>query len=90
MSNKNAVQLSQTVGLIKVITPGPRGPAGPNGGISAEEVQAILDVPIRINPQVVSANYVIPAGFNANSVGPLRIAEEVTVTVSDTAKWSIT
>lgn len=44
---------------------------------------------IRINPNRVTANFTIPADYNAISVGPLEIADGVVVTVSDNATWRI-
>ena len=86
---QNTVQLSQVIGLVKVISPGPKGPPGPNGGISEQQVQDILNVPIRLNPRTVSRDFLIPADFTANSVGPIEIVDGVTVTMADNSKWSI-
>lgn len=47
------------------------------------------DSPIRLNPRIVAANFTVPSAFNAASVGPLTVAEGVTVTVQDNATWSI-
>lgn len=47
------------------------------------------DSPIRLNPSRVTANFTVPSGYNAASVGPIAIAEGVTVTVQDNATWSI-
>lgn len=41
------------------------------------------------NPRIVSADTILPSGFNATSAGPLEIAEGITVTVSDHSTWSI-
>lgn len=47
------------------------------------------DSPIRLNPRKITANFAIASGYNAASVGPIAIAEGVTVTVGDNATWSI-
>ena len=47
------------------------------------------DSVIRLNPRSVTADLLIPPGFNAGSAGPLVIADRVTVTVSDHSTWSI-
>ena len=47
------------------------------------------DSVIRLNPRAVTADLLIPAGFNAGSTGPLVIADRVTVTVSNHSTWSI-
>lgn len=41
------------------------------------------------NDQTVTANYTIPVGKNAMSTGPITIADGVTVTVSDGARYVI-
>lgn len=50
---------------------------------------ATPDSVIRLNPKTVTADLLIPAGFNASSTGPLVIADRVTVTVSNFSTWSI-
>jgi len=47
------------------------------------------DSVIRLNPRSVTADLLIPPGFNAGSAGPLVIADRVTVTVSNHSTWSI-
>lgn len=47
------------------------------------------DSPIRLNPRRITANFTVPSGSNAASVGPITVADGVTVTVSDNAAWSI-
>jgi len=47
------------------------------------------DSPIRLNPRSITANFTVSAGYNAASVGPIAIAEGITVTVADNATWSI-
>lgn len=45
--------------------------------------------PIRLNPRRVTADFTVPGDSNAASVGPIAMADGVTVTVSDNATWSI-
>lgn len=47
------------------------------------------DSPIRLNPRRITANFTVPSGSNAASVGPIAVADGVVVTVSDNAAWSI-
>jgi hypothetical protein len=42
-----------------------------------------------LNGQTVTVDYTIPTGFNASTVGPLTIAEGITVTVPDNSNWVI-
>lgn len=56
--------------------------AGGGGG-------ADIDSPIQLNINTVSANYVIPDGYNGVSAGPITIASGVTVTVPSGSAWSI-
>lgn len=41
------------------------------------------------NAQTISANYTVPVSTNTMSIGPITIADGVTVTVSDGSSWSI-
>jgi hypothetical protein len=47
------------------------------------------DSPIRLNPRRITANFTVPSDSNAASVGPITIADGVTVTVADGATWSV-
>jgi hypothetical protein len=47
------------------------------------------DSPIRLNPRHITANFTVPAAYNAASVGPISISDGSTVTVADNATWSI-
>ena len=47
------------------------------------------DSPIRLNPRRITTALNIASGYNAESVGPITIAEGITVTVSDNATWSV-
>jgi uncharacterized protein (DUF2147 family) len=59
--------------------------------VYASQAQATNpDTPIRLNPSRVSANFTVPAGYNAISAGPITIDDGVTVTVSNFSNWSIT
>ena len=44
---------------------------------------------VKLNPRIVTSNLTIASTYNASSVGPITIAEGITVTVSDNATWSI-
>lgn len=58
--------------------------------VSASLAQATNpDSPIRLNPRKITADFTVGSAYNAASVGPIAIAEGVTVTVSDNATWSI-
>jgi hypothetical protein len=45
--------------------------------------------PIQMNPNTIRAPVTVPAGYNATSAGPITIADGTTVTVENTAVWSI-
>lgn len=47
------------------------------------------DSPVRLNPRNITANLTIPSAYNAASVGPITVADGITVTVQDNATWSI-
>ena len=47
------------------------------------------DAPVRLNPRRITTALNIASGYNAESVGPITIAEGITVTVSDNATWSV-
>ena len=42
-----------------------------------------------LNGQTITANYTIPVGYNAGSVGPITIANTATVTISANSIWAI-
>ena len=44
---------------------------------------------VKLNPRIVTSNLTIASTYNAASVGPITVAEGITVTVSDNATWSI-
>lgn len=44
---------------------------------------------IRINSNIITENCTITMGYNASSAGPLKIANNVVVTVSNTSTWTI-
>jgi hypothetical protein len=48
-----------------------------------------LGVPIIENPTTVSYSYAITTGTNAQSAGPITVADGVVVTVSDGSVWTI-
>ena len=45
--------------------------------------------PVRMHPSTITENLTIPAGYNASSIGPLGIADGVTVNLDDNSNWSI-
>ena len=47
------------------------------------------DQVFHLNDQVVSTNYTIPNDKNAMSAGPIEISNNVTVTVSNNAVWTV-
>lgn len=63
--------------------------AGALGAQSAVEAAGV-NPPIRLNPNVIAADFTVPANYNALSVGPMRIADGVTVSISTGSTWSIT
>ena len=65
--------------------------SAPAAAVSASLAQATNpDSPIRLNPSQITADFTVPANYNAASTGPIAVADGVTVTVSDNATWSIT
>jgi hypothetical protein len=44
---------------------------------------------IRINANTITENCTISSGYNGSSAGPLTIANNVTVTVSNNSTWTI-
>lgn len=47
------------------------------------------DSPVRLNPRNITANLTIASGYNADSVGPIRVADGVSVVVGDNATWCV-
>lgn len=57
----------------------------------ASQAQATTpDSPIRLNPRIITADFTVPANYNAHSAGPIAMAEGVSVTLSNFSTWSIT
>ncbi len=44
---------------------------------------------IRINAAELTQNAIISTGYNASSAGPLKVANNITVTVSNNSTWTI-
>ena len=44
---------------------------------------------IRINPTIIAENVTIPTLYNASSAGPLTIANNCTVSVSNNSTWTV-
>jgi hypothetical protein len=42
------------------------------------------------NPQRISADVAVPAGYNGISAGPITIDDGVNVVIADNSTWSIT
>jgi hypothetical protein len=45
---------------------------------------------VTLNPRIITSNLTIPSTHNAHSVGPIKIAPDVFVTVANGAVWQIT
>ena len=48
-----------------------------------------LDAIIKLNPQTISTDMSIPSGYNGMTVGPVTVANGITVTIADGSAWSI-
>jgi hypothetical protein len=46
-------------------------------------------VPVYENTQTISSNYTIPTGSSAMSVGPITLANGVSVTIPSGSRWAI-
>lgn len=44
---------------------------------------------VYLNPTTISANYTIPANYNAGNFGPITVATGVTVTVPNGSTWTV-
>jgi hypothetical protein len=44
---------------------------------------------VRINANILTENCTITTGYNASSAGPLTVANNVVVTVSNNSTWTI-
>lgn len=44
---------------------------------------------LMLNAATINANFTVPSGYNAQSAGPITIADGVSVTVSSTSNWVI-
>jgi len=47
------------------------------------------DTPIRVNPNAISADFTLAAGYNGSSIGPISIIEGVNVAIPAHSRWSI-
>jgi hypothetical protein len=56
---------------------------------ASQALAAVPEGPFRLNPQTITASIVVPANYNAASVGPITVASGVTVTISTNSVWSI-
>lgn len=58
--------------------------------VYASQAQATNpDSPIRLNTRKIVADFTVPSGYNAGSVGPISVADGVNVVVQNNATWSI-
>lgn len=46
-------------------------------------------VPVYENTQTISSNYAIPSGSSAMSVGPITLANGVSVTIPSGSRWVV-
>jgi hypothetical protein len=46
-------------------------------------------LPIKINLQEISSNYLIDSGYNGFSAGKIKINDGITVTISQDSSWSL-
>jgi hypothetical protein len=53
------------------------------------DLEAASIFPIKLNEQIISANYSIPVGYNGLSAGPITIDDGVVVTVPSGSSWSV-
>ena len=70
---------------------GPTGPSGYTGsiGVSGGATGSGTDTTFFVNGQTANTSYSIPSGKSAMSVGPLTIANGVTITIPSGSKWVI-
>lgn len=47
------------------------------------------DSPIRLNPREITANFTVPASYNAFSAGPMHISGSATVHIEPNATWTV-
>ncbi|MEA3641307.1 MAG: hypothetical protein VBE63_15385 [Lamprobacter sp.] len=47
------------------------------------------DTPIRVNPNAITADFTLPAGYNGLSAGPIEITDDAIVTVTPGSTWTI-
>lgn len=58
-----------------------------DGAVSAESVTATNG--LLLNSNTVTANYTVASGFNAVSVGPMTVANNISVTVTAGQRWIV-
>ena len=64
--------------------------SGPITGSLVNSTSTVTaNVPFYLANTTISANYTVPAGFNAMTPGPITISDGVTVTVSDGSTWTV-
>ena len=58
-----------------------------DGAVAADSISATNG--LLLNSETVSANYTVATGFNAVSVGPMTVANNISVTVTAGQRWVI-
>lgn len=48
-----------------------------------------LNPAFQLNPSTVETDFTLATGMNASSVGPITLAEDVTVTLNSNSTWTI-
>lgn len=99
MANANAVQLDRALVVAAKAAVDAQSPVANAAAAAASALAAAAsatlaqatnpDAPIRLNPRAITATTVIASAYNAQSTGPLRIADGISVTVQDNATWAI-
>ena len=59
-------------------------------GFASQSAATFTQGPIALLPKKITVSQSVPVGFNAVSVGPIEIADGVTVEVANGSTWSIT
>jgi hypothetical protein len=62
---------------------------GTTTAVSTLTVNGDIDANFFINSNTISANYTVPANFNAMTAGPITINTGITVTVSTGSVWTV-
>jgi hypothetical protein len=60
-----------------------------SGTANVSGAQLVATNGIVVNSATVTADYTIQTGFNAQSAGPITVADGITVTISDGSNWVV-